>query len=83
LSETRAITRETQYEIEVVAPTNTTAKTGGLELFGTAFKLDLLGDLTITPDIDTDQADNYSLYPQEDSYIHYQDHHYHHLLVEG
>jgi hypothetical protein len=53
LSETRAITRETQYEIEVVAPTNTTAKTGGLEVFGTAFKLDLLGDLTITPDIDT------------------------------
>jgi hypothetical protein len=53
LSETRAITRETQYEIEVVAPTNATAKTGGLEVFGTAFKLDLLGDLTITPDIDT------------------------------
>jgi hypothetical protein len=53
LSETRTITRETQYEIEVVAPTNTTAKTGGLEVFGTAFKLDLLGDLTITPDIDT------------------------------
>jgi Thrombospondin type 3 repeat len=53
LSETRAITRETQYEIEIVAPTNTTAKTGGLEVFGTAFKLDLLGDLTITPDIDT------------------------------
>jgi Thrombospondin type 3 repeat len=53
LSETRAITRETQYEIEIVAPTNATAKTGGLEVFGTAFKLDLLGDLTITPDIDT------------------------------
>jgi Thrombospondin type 3 repeat len=53
LSEARAITRETQYEIEVVAPTNTTAKTGGLEVFGTAFKLYLLGDLTITPDIDT------------------------------
>jgi WD40 repeat protein len=53
LSETRAITRETQYEIEIIAPTNATAKTGGLEVFGTAFKLDLLGDLTITPDIDT------------------------------
>jgi hypothetical protein len=53
LSETRAISRETQYEIEIVAPTNATAKTGGLEVFGTAFKLDLLGDLTITPDIDT------------------------------
>jgi Thrombospondin type 3 repeat len=53
LSATRAITRETQYEIEIIAPTNTTAKTGGLEVFGTAFKLDLLGDLTITPDIDT------------------------------
>jgi hypothetical protein len=53
LSETRSITRETQYEIEIVAPTNATAKTGGLEVFGTAFKLDLLGDLTITPDIDT------------------------------
>jgi hypothetical protein len=53
LSETRAITRETQYEVEIVAPTNATAKTGGLEVFGTAFKLDLLGDLTITPDIDT------------------------------
>jgi hypothetical protein len=53
LSETRAITRETQYEIEIVAPTNATAKTGGLEVFGTAFKLELLGDLTITPDIDT------------------------------
>jgi hypothetical protein len=53
LSETRAITRETQYEIEIVAPTNATAKTGGLEVFSTAFKLELLGDLTITPDIDT------------------------------
>jgi Thrombospondin type 3 repeat len=53
LSETRSVSRETQYEIEIVAPTNTTAKTGGLEVFGTAFKLDLLGDLTITPDIDT------------------------------
>jgi Thrombospondin type 3 repeat len=50
---TRVVTRETQYEIEIVAPTNTTAKTGDLEVFGTAFKLDLLGDLTITPDIDT------------------------------
>jgi Thrombospondin type 3 repeat len=53
LSETRGITRETQYEIEIVAPTNVTAKTGGLEVFGTAYKLELLGDLTITPDIDT------------------------------
>jgi hypothetical protein len=53
LSETRSVSRETQYEIEIIAPTNTTAKTGGLEVFGTAFKLDLLGDLTITPDIDT------------------------------
>jgi LCCL domain len=53
LSETRSVSRETQYEIEIVAPTNATAKTGGLEVFGTAFKLDLLGDLTITPDIDT------------------------------
>jgi hypothetical protein len=53
LSETRAITRETQYEIEVVAPTNVTAKSGGLEVFGTAYTLELLGDLTITPDIDT------------------------------
>jgi hypothetical protein len=53
LSETRSITRETQFEIQVLAPTNTTAKTGGLEVFGTAFKLDLLGDLTISPDIDT------------------------------
>jgi hypothetical protein len=53
LSETRSVSRETQYEIEIIAPTNATAKTGGLEAFGTAFKLDLLGDLTITPDIDT------------------------------
>jgi Bacterial Ig domain len=53
LSETRAITRETQYEIEIIAPTNVTAKSGDLEVFGTAFKLELLGDLTITPDIDT------------------------------
>jgi hypothetical protein len=53
LSATRSVSRETQYEIEIVAPTNATAKTGGLEVFGTAFKLDLLGDLTITPDIDT------------------------------
>jgi Thrombospondin type 3 repeat len=50
---TRVVTRETQYEIEIVAPTNTTAKTGDLEVFGTAYKLELLGDLTITPDIDT------------------------------
>jgi hypothetical protein len=47
------VTRETQYVIEVVAPSNATASVGGLEVFGTAFKLDLLGDLTITPDIDT------------------------------
>jgi hypothetical protein len=53
LSETRSVSRETQYEIEIIAPTNATAKTGGLEVFGTAFKLDLLGDLTIIPDIDT------------------------------
>jgi hypothetical protein len=53
LSETRAVTRETQYEIEIVAPTNVTATTDGLEVFGTAFKLELLGDLTITPDVDT------------------------------
>jgi hypothetical protein len=53
LSATRSVSRETQYEIEIVAPTNATAKTGGLEVFGTAFKLELLGDLTITPDIDT------------------------------
>jgi Reprolysin (M12B) family zinc metalloprotease/Disintegrin/Thrombospondin type 1 domain/Reprolysin family propeptide len=53
LSETRSVSRETQYEIEVIAPTNATVKTGVLEVFGTALKLDLLGDLTITPDIDT------------------------------
>jgi Thrombospondin type 3 repeat len=53
LSATRAIERETQYEIEIVAPTNATAKVNGIEVFGAAFKLDLLGDLTITPDIDT------------------------------
>jgi Thrombospondin type 3 repeat len=53
LSETRAITRETQYEIEIVAPTNVTVKSGDLEVFGTAYTLELIGDLTITPDIDT------------------------------
>jgi hypothetical protein len=53
LSETRAITRETQFEIEIAAPVTTTASVGGLEVFGAAFKLELLGDLTITPDIDT------------------------------
>jgi hypothetical protein len=47
------VTRETQYEVQVIAPTNATASIAGLEVFGTAFKLDLLGDLTITPDIDT------------------------------
>jgi hypothetical protein len=30
-----------------------TAKSGDLEVFGTAYALELLGDLSITPDIDT------------------------------
>jgi Thrombospondin type 3 repeat len=35
---------------EIIAPTNVTTKSGDLEVFGTAYTLELLGDLTITPD---------------------------------
>jgi Ankyrin repeat len=51
LSETRAVTRETQYEIEIIAPTNMTAKSGDLEVFGTAYALELLGIDTNMPTI--------------------------------
>jgi FG-GAP repeat len=49
----RTSVRDSEFTIEVSSFTNITAAVNGLEIFGSAFKLDVLGDLTITPDLDT------------------------------
>jgi hypothetical protein len=51
--ETRTITHESQFPIELTSPNTVTANITGLQVFGTALALDLLGDLTVAPNIDT------------------------------
>jgi hypothetical protein len=46
-------TRETEFTIRVTSPTTVTATSDDIEVVGTVYQLQLLGDLTIDPDIDT------------------------------
>jgi hypothetical protein len=48
-----SVTRQSDFPISLSVNRNVTARTSGLEVFGNAFTLDLLGDLTIDFDIDT------------------------------
>jgi hypothetical protein len=55
-SEENYISRSTDFAITMSIPNNVTATVDDLEVFGNVFSLQLLGDLTVTPDIDSDIA---------------------------
>jgi hypothetical protein len=50
------VTRQNQLSMVITSQKTVSASTSGLEVFGAAVSLELLGDLTITPDIDTSIA---------------------------